>query len=111
MDLLLEACDLARGKHYVAAASLAHIGVGHAMSDLAVAYRPDLKRFFAGKRLASFLRCEGVIDGKLSADLAAFASRAYQLKNTPTGKRSDVHTLIATAAKLRRRMRAIQRSL
>ena len=108
---LAEACDLCRARHYIAAACLAKIVVDHAMSDLALAVKPDLKRFWAGKRLASFLRSEGAIDGKLSADLAAFANQAYRLINEPSGRRVDVQQVIATAAKLRRRLREIQRGL
>ena len=110
-NILVEACTLCRARHYAAVASLAKLGVDHAMSDLALAVRPTLKRFFAGNRLTSFLRAERAIDGKLTADLAAFASRAYQLMNEPTGRRVDVQQLIHTAAKLRRRLREIQRGL
>jgi hypothetical protein len=110
-NILVEACTLCRGRHYTAAASLAKVGVDHAMSDLALAVKPDVKRFYAGKRLSAFLVSENTIDGKLAADLAEFAERAYCLMNTPTGERSDVHSLIHSAAKLRRRLREIQRSL
>ena len=47
-----------------------------------------------------------LIDGKLFADLAAFASRAYQLMNEPTGRPVDVQQLIIRAAELRRRLKA-----
>lgn len=110
-NILVEACTLCRGRHYTAAASLAKLCVDHAMSDLALAVRPTLKQFFAGKRLSAFLRAEGTIDGKLAADLAAFANRAYCLMNEPTGRRVDVQQLIHTAAKVRRRLREIQRGL
>lgn len=90
---------------------MAKLAVDHAMSDLALAVRPSLKRFFAGKRLQSFLRSEHTIDGKLAADLSAFATRAYQLQNLPTGRPVDVQQLIRRAAELRRRLKAIQRSL
>ena len=90
---------------------MARLGVDHAMSDLALAVRPSLKRFYAGKRLQSFLRCDGAIDGKLAAELSTFASRAYTLMNEPTGRQVDVQQLIVRAADLRRRLRAIQRSL
>ena len=80
------------------------------MSNLALAVRPELKRFFAGKRLTSFLRAERAIDGKLAADLTTHCQRCYALMNEPTGRRVDVQQLIHTAAKLRRRLREIQRS-
>jgi hypothetical protein len=108
---LVEACLLCRSRHFTAAASLAKIGVDHAMSDLALSVRPSLKRFFAGKRLLGFLRSEGAIDGKLAADITTHSQRCYSLMNEPTGRRVDVQQLIHTAAKLRRRLREIQRSL
>jgi hypothetical protein len=90
---------------------MAKLAVDHEMSSLALAVRPSLRRFFSGKRLQSFLRCEGAIDGKLAAELTAFASRAYSLMNEATGRRVDVQQLIHTAAKLRRRLREIQRGM
>jgi hypothetical protein len=108
---LTEACDLCRSRHYTAAACMAKLAVDHEMSSLALAVRPSLRRFYSGKRLQSFLRCEGTIDGKLATELTAFASRAYFLMNEPTGRRVDVQQLIVRAADLRLRLRAIQRSL
>lgn len=110
-NVLVDACTLCRSRHYVAAASLAKLAVDHAMSELAVSIRPSLKRFYAGKRLLSFLRAERVVDGKLAADISAHALRCYSLMNSPTGRRSDVHSLIHNAAKLRRRLSEIQREL
>ena len=109
--VLAEACNLARSRHYTAAACLAKVAVDHAMSDLALAVRPSLKRFYAGKRLQGFLRSEQAIDAKLAGELSAFALRAYTLMNEPTGRPVDVQQLIVRAADLRRRLRAIQRSL
>jgi hypothetical protein len=51
------------------------------------------------------------IDGKLAADVTSHTQRCYSLMNEPTGRRSDVHSLIHTAAKLRRQLRQIQRGL
>ena len=103
---LKEACLLCRSWHYTAVACTAKLAVDQAMSDLALTVRPDLRRFFAGKRLQNFLRAEQAIDGKLAADLAAFANRACQLMNEPTGRPVDVQQLIVRAADLRRRMKA-----
>ncbi len=91
----------------VAAASLAKIGVDHQMSELALAIRPTLRRFYSGKRLLSFLRAERAVDGKLAADISDHALRCYSLMNQPTGRRVDVQKCIAVAAKLRRRLREI----
>jgi hypothetical protein len=90
---------------------MAKLAVDHEMSNLALAVRPDLKRFWAGKRLQSFLRSEGTIDARLAGELTTFANRAYRLMNEPTGRRVDVQQLIHTAAKLRRQLRQSQRSL
>ena len=108
---LKEACSLCRSRHYVAAAAMAKLAVDHAASDLALQVRPDLKRFWNGKRLNGFLRSEGAIDGKRAAELSAFAMRAYQLMNEPTGRPLDVQQLIVRAADLRRRLREIQRGM
>jgi hypothetical protein len=110
-NILVEACTLCRGRHYTAAASLAKLGVDHAMSDLALAVRPSLKRFYSGKRLLGFLRAESAIDGKLAANLTTHCQRCYSLMNEPTGRRVDVQQAIHAAAKLRRRLREIQRGL
>ena len=109
-DPLVESCDLCRSRHYIAAVCLAKVAVDHAMSELALAVRPTLKRFYSGKRLMGFLRAEGAIDGKLAADLTTHCQRCYALMNEPTGRRVDVQQVIHTAAKLRRRLREVQRS-
>ena len=81
---LTEACDLCRARHYTAAICLAKVAVDHAMSELALAVRPTLKRFYSGKRLMGFLRSEGSIDGKLAADLTTHCQRCYALMNEPS---------------------------
>ena len=103
-SILAEACSLHRSRHYTAAACMAKLSVDRSHSDAALRVRPGLKRFFAGKRLVAFLIYEKAIDGKLAADLAAFASRAYQLMNEPTGRPVDTKQLILRAADLRRRL-------
>ena len=108
---LKESCDLCFGGYYAASVAMAKLAVDHSMSDLALAIRPDLKRFFAGKRLQGFLRSEGAIDGSFAGELTRFASDAYSQMNEPTGRKDHVVLLIRRAAELRRRLKAIQRSL
>jgi len=62
---LTEGASPYRMRHYVAAAAMAKICVDRAASDLALAVRPDLKRFWNGKRLNSFLRAEQAIANKV----------------------------------------------
>jgi len=102
---LTEARALCRSGHLIAATCLAKVAVDSAMSDLAIAVRPTLKKFHNGKRLSAFLRSEGAIDGKLAGDVSAHVNRVYELTHRPTGRRGDVLQLIASAQAIVRILR------
>ena len=107
-DHLAEAQLLCRKGHYAAAASMAKAAIDNAMSDLALAAQPTLRRFHNGKRLMGFLRSVGRLDGKLCNDLTQHNHRTYELIHHPTGRRFEVSRLIAETEALCRTLRTLQ---